>query len=384
MEIPTLGEITLEVEFGGKTFTWTFAVAKDLFCPLILGVNILKEGCINFNKRRIKINDAHMPFTFTLKDLHQHTVIAAVNKVIPARELVEVEARIIRDVVEKGPITPQTYIVTGGGIVMDSVITESTITNNNKGDKIETIMVLFANETEKKRQVARGDILATVKVFHEKEYDIQYSASHLYYDGFGDDLFSITNDDGRDETSAHHIASIVAIKLKGGDLMVGESGQKDGSNNNRECQPELKGSPVEEDNHKKQEGWVSNGMVESIIDEPEVSSSDQRAITIGDSMKDLSYEPSYTGCSDRLQSNGNSESASDCVILIQNKKEKEMEMINSQELLNRGNKVLMEQLIEEREKESKTVYSGATQEIIEKMITNCECSKEEKTNLEFY
>ena len=67
--IPVRGEITLPVEFGRRVFQWTFAIVDNLFCPAILGVNVLHKGCINFNKRRVKISGECMPIVFTLREL---------------------------------------------------------------------------------------------------------------------------------------------------------------------------------------------------------------------------------------------------------------------------------------------------------------------------
>ena len=45
------GTINIPITFGNKEFMWTFRVAKELICPMIIGMDILHEGSINLKKR---------------------------------------------------------------------------------------------------------------------------------------------------------------------------------------------------------------------------------------------------------------------------------------------------------------------------------------------
>ena len=93
------GEVVLPVEFGNKIFYWKFAVASKLFCPIIIGMNILHKGRLDFHRRIIEVQGEIMPVTFSLKELKQSTVVAAVNKVLSSKRMLKLKGRVMRDTI---------------------------------------------------------------------------------------------------------------------------------------------------------------------------------------------------------------------------------------------------------------------------------------------
>ena len=451
------GELDIMVEFGRKEFKWTFAVADNLFCPLILGMDVLHKGCLNFNKKRIKIQGEIMPVTFNLKELRQFTVIALMNKVVPTQKMVKIKGKVIRDSAICTNMQPNTYVVNTGGMMVDSILTNSRINTNGKGEKEEHITLFAINSTSNKRQIKRGDILATLEVVRGEDVEVILRDSPNSGSP-GSRTTSIANRDEEGKINPiHPIASIVAIKLKqsprgekarecipagGGDnnilrqpeLKGGSGGVAfiqpegvvpeyneevssitalvEGVNQLSNCpsrkglkvplvvrekiddtvggsgQPELKGGPACTDNPKEVwEDWVSSGMEECGVAKSVVSSSDQRTIQIdGVTLHQpcVHVSPVQVGSTQQsreqtLRSLGD---PACCNTIVQEPVPENMECINSQEMLAKGDKVLMEQLIGERNKGQKTIYKGAEQEIIKEMVKESACSEEQKAQLE--
>ena len=449
------GEIDIPVEFGKKEFIWTFAVADNLFCPLILGMDVLHKGCLNFNKKRIKIQGETMPVTFNLRELRQFTVIALMNRVIPTQKVVKIKGKVIRDTIPNTNLQSHTYIVNTSGMMVDSVLTKSEIRKDTKGREEECITLLAINPTYNKRQIKRGDILATLEIFREDEMEVLYRDSPKS----GSPRSRATSITNRDEEEIythpiHPIASIVAIKSRqspGGEK-VRDCISVGGGNNNTICQPESKGGvdgvafvqPVEVvSEHNKEvssttmsiegvgqlsncpsiiglkvplvvrekvdstvggsgqpeskggpatldsprkmwEDWVSDRMEESDVVTSEVSPSDPGTITIDEVAPDqpcVHVSPVQHGNSQQSGVGGTIVHPACCNTIVQDPVPKGMECINSQEMLYKGDQVLMEQLIEERNKGQKTIYKGAEQEIIKEMVKESKCSNEQKRQL---
>jgi hypothetical protein len=114
-------------------------------------------------------------------------------------------------------------------------------------------------------------------------------------------------------------------------------------------QPESKGSSTSLVNQSLvQQGLTSGRMAECCAIDPHVSLSDQEARTVGNVVQDQSYVSApfeYGGNPVHISSslsNECEETPIQSVLQIE-------EVINSQELLARGNKTLLKQLIEERQ-----------------------------------
>ena len=242
-EIKVNGEVTLPVQFGKGLFEWKFCVAEELFCPLILGVDVMNKGSINFQKKRLKINGEYMPITFTLNEIQQYTVVAAINKKVPAHELVKIKGRVIRDEDCSSLVEPQTYVVNTGGMLVDSLVVESKIKQHNKKsgetENQEVITMLAMNVTNKSKQVKKGDILATLSVLKEQECEVMYTNLRK------PSTTSITNTPLIESLYEGGIASIVAIRSR----------QDEKNEVNREV-------PLSEDCHFLQQPELKGGLRE--------------------------------------------------------------------------------------------------------------------------
>ena len=162
-EIPVMGEVILPVEVGNGTFDWSFIVARELFSPMILGVDNLNTGKINFKKRKLKIHGQQVPITFTLDEASSHTVVAAMNKVIPANEIVKIKGRVIRTELPH-KLSPQNYVVKTGGMLVDGLLVQSKIGEvhhkGKEGEEVEKVTLIAMNLSDKPRQITKGEILA--------------------------------------------------------------------------------------------------------------------------------------------------------------------------------------------------------------------------------
>lgn len=148
-------------------------------------------------------------------------------------------------------------------------------------------------------------------------------------------------------------------------------------------QPELKGGLMNSDNCKGvQKGLSSDRMRESPFVKSGVSLPDQEARTSDGMEGDHSYASVSAEHVGITQCIGTLLEAEHCGAMAQASKQRE-EIINSQEMLEKGNRNLQAQLIEEREKVQKTIAKGATQDIIESMLNTkeCICTQEEKVQM---
>ena len=227
-KIPVLGEITLPVEFGKETFDWDFVVAEELFCPMIIGVDLLHTGGVDFEKGRVKIQGQYMPIVYTLEP-QQHTVVAAMNKVIPPNEVVKIKGRVLHSGPTDHKSEPQTYVVNTGGMLVDSLLVNSKIYDTTRGkerikEQRENVTLVAMNLSNKPKQIKRGDLLATLRVINEQEmvndYEV-WDAIHSNHaqgeeniNNMGVDAISTTNTPEEDSPQIGVVASIVAIRLK--------------------------------------------------------------------------------------------------------------------------------------------------------------------------
>ena len=213
-----LGEVTLPVEFGNKIFDWEFLVVTELFCPLILGVNIMHSGSINFKKRRLKIEGQRMPITFTLNKAQHYTVVAACNRVIPAHELLKIKGKVINSIQEGTALKPQTYVINTGGLLRDSTVVNSKIlpVTNKKGKQTdeERVKVLAMNPFNKDRWVKKGDILATLDLITDETHELLYADLNKSILINEIKTISVDNPPAVDSLHEGGVASIVAIRPK--------------------------------------------------------------------------------------------------------------------------------------------------------------------------
>ena len=73
-------------------------MAKELICPMIVGMNILHKEAVGSRKRIVKIQNQKMPITVILQEMMQHTMIAMQNICIApdVQENIVVNAMIVR------------------------------------------------------------------------------------------------------------------------------------------------------------------------------------------------------------------------------------------------------------------------------------------------
>ncbi len=162
------GEIEIEVEFGKKTFSWTFQIAETLFCPLIIGMEVLKDSDCNFKKKYIELEGQQVSVMYTVQDhIDCSTITAVENKVVPPHTAMIIKGDMLHN--NETQLKEQTYLVKGIGMVVNDVLETSIIDNKNNK---ESIMLLVENHTQKKHHVKRGDILAWASIFNEHEHDV--------------------------------------------------------------------------------------------------------------------------------------------------------------------------------------------------------------------
>ena len=107
----------------------------------------------------VKISGKCIPIVFTLRELGQHTVIIAVNRVIPACTAMEIEGRVMKNVV-KNPNNTHKYLVNAAGeeLIVDSILTESKLVRTQKGETLEHVPLLPVNISDRKRYIKRGNL----------------------------------------------------------------------------------------------------------------------------------------------------------------------------------------------------------------------------------
>ena len=187
----------------------------------------------------VKISGKCIPIVFTLRELGQHTVIIAVNRVIPACTAMEIEGRVMKNVV-KNPNNTHKYLVNAAGeeLIVDSILTESKLVRTQKGETLEYVPLLPVNISDRKRYIKRGDIFATIEPFQQKEYELMYEDDQTVVDHPRNEASSTINDVAGNTNSLQvHIASIIARRPKFGE----REGKMSVKQENTVCQPESKG-----------------------------------------------------------------------------------------------------------------------------------------------
>ncbi len=162
-KIPVRGVIELPVEFGTKVYDWTFRVAPNLICPMILGINVLHEGSVNLLKRRVTIRKESMPISITLEEMHQPTVVAAINLSLPPYTQKFIKGRLIPDEMDESlPGASNTMILnTKGDSGYDVLVNSTTMKAEGAKKSTEYVITMVENRTPVKRTIMKGTILAT-------------------------------------------------------------------------------------------------------------------------------------------------------------------------------------------------------------------------------
>ena len=172
------GTVILPVKFGSKIYNWRFRVMNTLIAPLIIGTDVFQTmgGQIHFTKRFVKIAEDKQLIALTLNEHKQSTVIAMVNRTIAPNEIMEVTGELIHNDINHIPVKHKKkrniYVVNTGGVFINDQLVESTATyTKQSGNSHEYIKVRACNNSNKSKQIKKGDIIATVDCLSDNKYE---------------------------------------------------------------------------------------------------------------------------------------------------------------------------------------------------------------------
>ena len=183
---------------------------------------------------------------------------------------------------------------------------------------------------------------------------------------------TLVRDGVRQEDSSHFSRKGLKVPLKvneGTDTAVGGSEQ-----------PQSKGSLMSSNSYLQVgEGLTSSRMEESLVYNSVVNLPDQEVTSTDRGARDQPYACISSDMTVNPPYHDHQNGARCCSAVNQNSVPLVVKM-SSQELLKKGNKTLMEQLIEEMERGHKTIYKSAEKDIIKSMLNDPQCmlTEEEK------
>jgi hypothetical protein len=182
--IPVHGKVTLPVEFGSRTFHWTFWVADVLIAPIILGINILKDGKVDVRKGIVTIHGEKQPISITTQEGAFVAVVANHNASLVAGSTQWIEGRVIYNNIYQRP-TRREVIITGlqqPKLAVASMLTKTQVEQRPSGMH-EIVALNILNASPRRQEVRRGTVLAVVE-------NIACISSITYWDDEQDECYN--------------------------------------------------------------------------------------------------------------------------------------------------------------------------------------------------